>query len=221
MTPEIIFQNEHFLIIDKPAEVLSVPSRTGAKDPRPVAGILMQDLLGKKIYPVHRIDEDVSGLLLFALSADAHRTANQWFEKHEVIKTYAALSVPVAADRETWASPQQWTCKLMRGKKRAYEAEFGKESATRAQYVSETREGRSMCHLQPLTGRSHQLRYEMTRHGFPIDGDSLYASTVPVRLGTGIALRAFRLDFSGCQNRARYDLPAVIEIELTGSSGWN
>ena len=212
MTPDIIFQNSHFLIIDKPAEVLSVPSRTGEKDPRPVAGIMMQELLGKKIYPVHRIDEDVSGLLMFALTADAHRTANQWFEKHEVVKTYEALSLPIESDREKWTALQLWTCKLMRGKKRAYEAEFGKDSSTRAQCVGENREGRSVWHLQPLTGRSHQLRYEMTRHGFPIDGDSLYASQMPVRLGAGISLRAFRLDFSSCQKRDRFEFPAEIQL---------
>jgi tRNA pseudouridine32 synthase/23S rRNA pseudouridine746 synthase len=213
MTPEITFQNAHFVIVDKPPETLSVPSRFGQKDPRPVIGTILQSSLKVRIFPVHRLDEDVSGLLLFAFNAEAHRTANRWFEGHAVIKTYEALSKEIPLDLSNpYRTPQTWTCKLMRGKKRAYEADFGKESLTRALLVGQNHSGRSVWHLQPLTGRSHQLRYEMAKHGFPIDRDNLYGSDRPAESGQGIALRAFRLDFSRCDGRERFNLPAEIQI---------
>ncbi len=213
MTPEIIFQNAHFIIVDKPAESLSVPSRLGHKDPRPVIGTILQDSLKTRIFPVHRLDEDVSGLLLFALSAEAHRAANQWFEAHKVIKTYEAFSKPIPHETaESYKTPQAWECKLMRGKKRAYEADFGKPSVTRALLVGISQTRRSVWHLQPLSGRSHQLRYEMARHGFPIDGDHLYGSDTQREPGKGIELRSFRLDFSNCDGRELFDLPADIQI---------
>lgn len=101
----------------------------------------------------------------------------------------------------------------MRGKKRAYEAEFGKKSVTKAKLVGHTSNGRAVWHLQPLTGRSHQLRYEMARHGFPIDGDKLYGSTVSDDAWIGIKLRAAKLDFTSCKNHKDYDLPAIISLE--------
>lgn len=213
MTPEIIFQNEHFVVVDKSAETLSVPSRRGANDPRPVVGTILQDSLKARIFPVHRLDEDVSGLLLFAFTAEAHRAANKWFEAHSVVKTYEALSIPVLTDMTgSRATTQTWKCKLMRGKKRAYEADFGKDSLTRALHVGHTPLGRSVWHLQPLSGRSHQLRYEMARHGFPVDRDQLYGSDKAPQPGKGIDLRSFRLDFNNCDGRERFDLPPDIQI---------
>jgi len=95
MSPNIIFKNQHFVIVDKPVATLSVPSRLGRQDPRPVAGIILQEFLGIQVYPLHRLDEDTSGLLMFGLSAAASRAGNQWFEGHQILKTYEALSRPI------------------------------------------------------------------------------------------------------------------------------
>lgn len=216
MTLNIVFKNTEFVIIDKPGGMLSVPSRLGAKDPRPVAGICLQTELGQQVFPVHRLDEDVSGLLMFALTTAAHRIANKWFEQHQIVKTYEALAtVAENVDLTPWTPPVLWECKLMRGKKRAYEAEFGKPAVTRAMLVSITPEHKTTWHLQPLTGRSHQLRYEMMRHGFPIDGDSLYGSKVLFTEKNSIGLRAVQLDFRVCNNRTQYSLPEIISLPTT------
>lgn len=210
---EIIFQNPHFCVVHKPAAWLSVPSRAGIADPRPVVGKTLETELSAQVWPCHRLDEDVSGLLLFALNAGAHKAANQWFEQHHVVKTYAAL-----AEAKGWMPAphevQEWRCLLMRGKKRAYEAKFGKESHTKAWLVEPRMyAGQETClwHLQPLTGRAHQLRYEMARHGWPIVGDDLYGSTQTFS-EAGIALRAIKLDFSGAVNRSDFQLPETLEL---------
>lgn len=214
MALSLVFQNSHFVAVDKPAEVLSVPSRLGGKDPRPVMGLMLQDLLNQKIYPVHRLDEDVSGLLLYALNSDAHRAANRWFESHEIQKTYEAVSPPPPADmRAALSETMVWECKLMRGKRRAYEADYGKPSVTTAKLVGLTPDDRAVWHLQPRTGRSHQLRYEMARHGYPIDRDTLYGSIVREKAGHGIRLRAVQLDFRACSNFKAFNLPEIMTIQ--------
>lgn len=212
MQINIVFRNSNFIVIDKPAGALSTPSRMGRSDPRPVVGIILQEQLATKIFPVHRLDEEVSGLLLFALNASAHREANRWFETHEVRKTYEAASVALPADQNPNAQTVLiWKSKLLRGKKRAYEADFGKESLTKAKLlISEP--DRTIWHLQPLTGRSHQLRYEMAKHGFPIDGDILYGSDRTNKSGEGIALRAIHLDFRSASKAGELGLPTNLQL---------
>jgi tRNA pseudouridine32 synthase/23S rRNA pseudouridine746 synthase len=207
---QMIFQNEHFIVIDKPSDWLSVPSRMGKSDPRPVAGIELQNQIGKTIYPVHRLDEPVSGLLMFALTQTAHKAGNTWFEHHSIHKTYCALTSETSQeDAPDWIT---WTCKLAKGKKRAFIAEHGKQSITKARYQGCIDQHFHAWHLQPITGRSHQLRFEMARHHMPICGDRLYGSTKTARSGSGIDLRCFRLDFSECNNRNNFHLPESIEI---------
>lgn len=211
MTPKIVFRNEFFVALDKPAAMLSVPSRLGRADPRPVAGILLQEHLGTQVYPLHRLDEGTSGLLLFALTSEASKVGNRWFEDHEILKTYEAISVPVGSDELTkWQEEHTWHSLLVRGKKRAFEAAHGKPSVTKARLVNQTSDGRSRWKLQPITGRSHQLRYEMARHGFPIDGDVLYGSSSKARTAQGLDLRAYTLDFRSCRDRSRFKLPDDI-----------
>ena len=213
MPISIVFQNSNFAVVHKPAGTLSVPSRMGLKDPRPVAGLWLQDHLAQKVYPVHRLDEDTSGLLLFALTAAAASAGNNWFESHTIVKTYEAISLPVPEeDDKGWEQVQTWESRLMRGKRRAYEASFGKSSVTKSKLVGATADGRSIWHLQPITGRAHQLRYEMSRHGFPIDGDHLYGSKESAKNAPGIDLCAFHLDFSHCPDYSNFEIPSTLEV---------
>ena len=108
----------------------------------------------------------------------------------------------------------EWKCRLLRGKKRSYESPQGKDSVTLATYLG-MREVFQKWDLNPVTGRSHQLRYEMSRHGYPIVGDALYGSKEE-STGDAIALRAYRIDFSRAPKAKDYDLPLelLIKIEL-------
>jgi tRNA pseudouridine32 synthase / 23S rRNA pseudouridine746 synthase len=228
--PVIVFRNEHFIVVDKPAGWLSVPSRQGPEDARPCVGRHLEKSLGLRIFPVHRLDEPVSGLLLFALQAEAHRAANGWFERGEVSKCYEAFAEPraasVASGNSLVAPPAhgtkilplvqgvgecvQWTSSLAKGKKRAYLSDVvGKTSVTRALLVAETPRS-TRWNLWPLTGRSHQLRFELFQHGCPILGDTLYGSPTP--WSQGIALRVFHLDFQKCKGASALGLPSELRI---------
>lgn len=204
---KIIFQNESFVVVDKAAGVLSVPSRLGEKEERSCVGTLLQNELGQQIYPCHRLDFEVSGLLLFALNKEAHRIASRWFEQGEIQKKYEAWCSGISPTFTTAV----WLSKLLRGKKRAYETPHGKESITNVKYLGLNGQGVLRFELEPVTGRSHQLRFEMFKHQFPILGDELYGGKPSVR--QGIALRSFSIDFSRCPERERFKLPMQILVE--------
>jgi 23S rRNA-/tRNA-specific pseudouridylate synthase len=186
----ILKLNQKVVLVDKPAGWLSVPSRLGAQDSRPILGIQLQKELGVQIFPVHRLDVEVSGLMLYALAPDTHRVLSQAFEQHLVRKTYSALSEGVAPEHDSFV----WESFLLRGKKRTYESPVGKRSVTEAKFLGLSVKGYLRWHLSPLTGRAHQLRYEMHRHHQPILGDSLYGSKVVWR-PQEIALRSVLLKF--------------------------
>jgi tRNA pseudouridine32 synthase / 23S rRNA pseudouridine746 synthase len=203
----VLFQNEHAVIVDKPALWLSIPGRT-ADDTRPVLGKLLEQKLAKKIFPIHRLDAEVSGVIVYGLTPEFHKEANHLFETKSVQKTYQALTdVQDFKSQETMT----WTCKIFRGKKRSFEAAHGKESITQATVVART-EDHLEWRLLPITGRSHQLRFEMARHQAPILGDALYGSKRPWKT-PGIALRAIRIDFPEDFAR-RWSLPMSQETSL-------
>ncbi|MFM6929075.1 MAG: pseudouridine synthase, partial [Bdellovibrio sp.] len=188
-------------------------------------GTTLQKQLGIQIYPVHRLDFEVSGLVLYAKNPEAHRKANAWFEKKEVQKTYRALTSSQGYDHipENVSNARQkislnpgdsftWTARVLRGKRRAFESNQGKESVTLAKFLGLNLAKQLMWDLNPVTGRSHQLRFDLSRHGFPIIGDTLYGSKVPWQGVDSIALRSYAIDFSKAPLAKDLGLPEKIEI---------
>lgn len=221
---QIVFENKHFVFCDKPAGVLSTPSRFEAEDDRACLGTSLQQQLKLQIFPIHRLDFEVSGLVMYAKNAEAHRKANAWFENKQVFKTYSALTqkqdyshIPANVENprlQIDLHQQQrfeWKSKILRGKRRAYESPAGKLSLTFATYLGMTDEGTLRWDLNPVTGRSHQLRFDLSRHGFPILGDSLYGSQVSLGKDV-IALRSYLIDFSKAPKANDFDLPSEIKL---------
>ncbi|WP_413570028.1 RluA family pseudouridine synthase [Bdellovibrio sp. HCB117] len=220
----IIFENENFVVCDKESGVLTTPSRFEEDDERLCLGTALQKKLDKQIFPIHRLDFEVSGLVMYAKNLEAHRKANAWFEQKQVQKTYRALTskqgfehIPanVPNSRECFQiRPGQrfeWKSRILRGKRRAFESPQGKPSLTIAIFLDETANAHLAWDLSPVTGRSHQLRFDLSRHGFPILGDSLYGSTFFFGENK-IALRSYKIDFSTAKGASMLGLPRVIEV---------
>lgn len=184
-TLEILFENKNLVVVNKPANFLSVPSRHGIEDPRPVVGLELQKMLGHSIYPVHRLDLEVSGILIFAKVPSAQRILNEVFEKRTVKKTYAALTEGTVPPQNKF----RWENLLVRGKRRSFVAPHGKTAITEARFQESLPGGELRWELEPLTGRAHQLRVHLSQNGFPILGDELYGATKEFS-EAGIALRA-------------------------------
>jgi tRNA pseudouridine32 synthase/23S rRNA pseudouridine746 synthase len=201
-----LFENEHWLVVVKPPACLTTPARL-KDDPRPVLGLILQKEIGRQIFPVHRLDYEVSGVVMFALDAEHHRRASLWFEQELIEKTY--LAETVAAKGEPPKAWQEWRSKLLRGKRRSYVSPHGKDCVTEARVVEA---GAESWHweLKPRTGRPHQLRVELANHGAPILGDVLYGG--PKGEPGRIALTAVTLSFEHVPAADRAGLPGVVAL---------
>jgi len=173
MTP--IYQDEHMLVLNKPSGLLSVPGRGPDK----------QDCLSKRVQAafedalvVHRLDQDTSGLLIMARGIEAQRRISKAFETRQVSKRYRAV---VAGQPTPDATPEQgWSliegAILLDWPNRPLHIIHpdGKPSQSRWRLVEASAEA-SLIELEPITGRTHQLRVHMQSIGHPMLGDSLYA----------------------------------------------
>lgn len=235
---QVVFENEHFIACDKPSGVLSVPDRFASD--RPCLGLKLQKNKKLQIFPVHRLDFEVSGLILYAKNSIAHKASQQWFSDKALQKKYLALTslqnfdhwpshVPAQRDQLILKPGQQfdWQMKILRGKKRSFESPQGDLAITVAKLRGESTiddRGSEMkilsWEMYPITGRSHQLRLELSRHGFPILGDQLYGSRhvlTPKQWPYGsIALRAVEVSFYTDSDHAeafkKWGLPSKISL---------
>ena len=205
----IRFENEDFIVVDKPAGWLSVAGRDSRSH------CLLHHLSQWRkcqFWPIHRLDQPVGGLILYGKNRGAHRIANQWFENRSIRKVYEALS-----DGHDFPAPGsrfKWQHTLLRGKKRAYERPFGKLAETEGVFTGVRQVGErnlGVWTLHPKTGRAHQLRFQLSKAGFPIWGDRLYGSCHEFE-NQCIALRAVELDFSRVKG-ARLGLPQELRVE--------
>lgn len=210
---KIIFENENIVAADKPGGWLSVPSQWGEEDPRPVLSLELPKQLGLSLLPVHRLDLDVTGIILFAKNTHAHQSANRWFEARSITKIYEAWTEGDAPTDLKQGQLVEWSSTLHRGKKRSFVSPHGKLAVTRAHWMgsvdNSTVGPAQRWLLEPLTGRPHQLRVELSRHGFPILGDKLYGAQKEF-LPNIMALRAVKLDFSEEPQARALGLPKEI-----------
>ena len=173
MTP--VYFDEHMLVLNKPSGLLSVPGRGPDK----------QDCLSKRvqaIYPdalvVHRLDQDTSGLLIMARGIEAQRRISKAFETRQVHKRYMAVVVgkpePIEKDADGWALIEGAILLDWPNRPLHIIHPDGKPSKSRWRML-ESSDFASLVELEPVTGRTHQLRVHMQSIGHPMLGDSLYA----------------------------------------------
>ena len=168
--PRILHHDHEILVVDKQAGLLSVPGRTEDR-----ADCLIARLHGAfpQVLLVHRLDQDTSGVMVFALTPHAQRHLGQQFEKRQVRKIYVArlhgrlepksgtVDLPLIVD---WPNrPRQMV-----------DHENGKPAQTDWRVIRAD-DAETRVRLMPVTGRSHQLRVHMLALGHPILGDPLYA----------------------------------------------
>lgn len=162
-----LYQDDDCLAVLKPCGVASVPERKGDEA---CLSALVGRQLGCRVYPVHRLDKDVSGVILFALTAAAHRFLNGAFEQRRVHKTYlAVVHGSMGSDEGVISRPLR---EFGSGRMGVDDAR-GKPSETRYR-VLKRNPAFSLVRLHPLTGRRHQLRVHLYSMGHPIAGDTRY-----------------------------------------------
>jgi tRNA pseudouridine32 synthase / 23S rRNA pseudouridine746 synthase len=206
---KILFEDSDLIAVLKPAGWLSVPSSKGKLDPRSIVGIELQSELQTQIFPLHRLDCEVSGVLAFAKNAQTQSKLLQQWESGRVKKKYRALSSlqnfspwpdhiegkVIENYQESQGELKPWKSLLVAGKRRAFVAPHGAKSLTNWKIIKFHNEYIEW-ELEPMTGRRHQLRVEMSRRGFPIWGDRLYGSSYRSPENQ-IALHAVSLQIEG------------------------
>ena len=187
---DLVHEDEAFLILNKPPGLLSVPGR--GEDKQDCLSARVQQLYPDSLV-VHRLDMATSGLLLMARGAEMQRRLSKAFETRQVHKRYAAVvdgkPAQTAPDAQGWSVIDlpiavDWPRRPLR----VIDAVSGKPSTTRWRIraaanddaSSEDHKKNQSCltsrlDLEPITGRSHQLRVHLQATGHAILGDQLYA----------------------------------------------
>lgn len=167
----VVFADDFLIIAEKPCGLLSVPGRGEHK-----ADCLLSRVQSE--YPdaltVHRLDMSTSGILVFARGADMHRRLSKMFQERQVDKLYVAVLAGLLPYDEGGVDLPlivDWPNRP----KQVVDRERGKPALTRWRVLArDAAAQRTRVELEPITGRSHQLRLHMASLGHPIVGDVLY-----------------------------------------------
>ncbi|MBI5938088.1 MAG: RluA family pseudouridine synthase [Betaproteobacteria bacterium] len=191
----LIHADDTLLVFDKPSGLLAVPGRGPDK----------QDCLSARAqasYPdaliVHRLDMATSGLMLLARGAEMRRRLSMMFAAREVSKRYVAVVAGrLQAPNEEWGTIDlpiavDWPKRPLR----IVDRERGKPSVSRWRVLAfDAARQTTRVELEPITGRSHQLRVHMQALGHPILGDALYAPAEVQAMADRLLLHACALRF--------------------------
>lgn len=205
----ILFQDDYLIAIDKPPGLLVHRSDLDRQERR-FALQMLRGQAGREVHPVHRLDRGASGVLIFALDRDTARAASRLFESKAVEKSYLAVV-------RGWPPEQGEIVHPLPRRPDDYEIPGGfGEAATQAAVTRYRRLATAelpypanqfptsryaLLHLEPLTGRRHQLRRHLKHIAHPIIGDSTY--------GKGPHNRLFR-DLFACRRM----LLACLELRF-------
>lgn len=185
---EVIYEDQDLVAIDKPHNLLSVSGRYG----QPNAQQLLEQQLATKLYPAHRLDQDTSGVLLFAKNLAAYRWVARQFAERRVQKIYQAVLVGnILVDAGVVELPL--SADLEHRPRQKVDQEFGKPSITEFRVIKR-QNNLTWVELRPWTGRTHQLRVHMAIGlGAAILGDRLYGKDENVAIHDRLYLHAQKL----------------------------
>jgi 23S rRNA pseudouridine1911/1915/1917 synthase len=184
---ELLYEDEHLLVVDKPAGLLSVP--TPNAQGRTVLDVLREQ--GREALAVHRIDRDVSGALLCARSEAMRAALDAAFRERTVRKVYWAL-----AQGELQREQGEYKDPILDEGSFARVSARGKPSATRWNVLAR-RARATEVEIELLTGRYNQIRLHFAHHGHPLVGERKYARGKDDPLGgKRVALHAWKLELA-------------------------
>lgn len=168
---EVLYHDADIVVVNKSSGLLSIPDRYDAT--LPSVKTLVRERFGAS-YPVHRLDRETSGVLVVALTPEAHKALNEQFERHTVRKTYVAI-VSGIVDRDTInvdipIMPDPRRKGLMKPSAR------GKEARTIIRVIEKFRLA-SLIECDLITGRQHQIRVHCSAIGHPLLVDPDYGTS--------------------------------------------
>jgi 23S rRNA pseudouridine1911/1915/1917 synthase len=214
---ELIFQDEHLLVVSKPAGMITHPTaarRTGTLVNRLLSLGIPLSLAGGDDRPgiVHRLDSGTSGLMIVAKDDPTYRALARMFRKHEVERRYLALvRGRVEHDRFLIDAP------LERRRTRIRVGSGGGKEASTEIEVLERLSDATLVEAKPRTGRTHQIRVHLAAVGHPILGDRAYGGGGGLAAELGLArpfLHSWRIAFDHPTSGARVELEDPLPEDL-------
>lgn len=204
--PDVIFEDDWIMVVGKPAGMLSVDGKIDCQSVEGWAKRRFSDICDPMV--VHRLDMDVSGLLLIAKNLDIYRNLQKQFLRSTVKKRYVALVEGTSLPDEGRIGLPLRPDPLDRPRQ-VVDKQHGKRALTIFR-VRERRTGVSLVELEPVTGRTHQLRvHAASTEGLnaPIVGDTLYGAEPASRLCLHNEYLAFDHPVTGIRMEFTFALP--------------
>jgi 23S rRNA pseudouridine1911/1915/1917 synthase len=221
----IVFENDSFVAVNKPAGLLSIPDREQTQTS-------LKDILLEKygsIYTVHRLDRDTSGIIIFAKTEAAHKYFSQLFEGREIEKYYMGLVHGIPSPKKGTMDAPIAEHGVQKGFYIVHQR--GKPSVTDYEVIEENKTF-SLVQFQLHTGRTHQIRVHCKNMGHPLACDELYGDGKPVLLSSikkkyklskhdeeerpmlnRLALHSYRLKFTDADGKV-IDLKAELPKDI-------
>ncbi len=170
----VLYRDEHLLVVDKPHRMPVVPSGQYLQQSLLVR---LKRMLGlDTLVPIHRIDRDTAGLVMFSLQPHTRDAYHALFRQHRIVKTYEAVA-PWRAELE---QPLTRRSRIERGAHFLQQCERpGTPNAETRIALQRRMDALALYRLQPVTGQRHQLRVHMTALGAAIAGDGIYPVLTP------------------------------------------
>ena len=208
MLPCLIYEDEHLLVVNKPAGL-------NTHAPSPYAGEGLYEWLREResrwsnLAIMQRLDKETSGIIVFSKTLLANRSLTEQFRTRAISKKYVLLT-----DRAVSKSEMTVRSRIARAGEKYIGRPLsgdGEPAETRFKVCSgwDSESGCTMLEAEPVTGRTHQIRVHAAENGFPILGDTLYGGTPAAR----VHLHATEIAFEHPSSGKRLQLRARVEFE--------
>ncbi len=210
----ILYEDNHVIVVYKPANILSQGDATNDKDLLTMVKEYIKIKYNKpgNVYVglVHRLDRPVEGIMVFAKSSKAASRLSKQIQNHEFKKHYLALVE--GSFSEKTGEYKDYLEKLENGNTIVTDSKNGKESVLKYE-VFNTIDNISLVRIELITGRHHQIRVQFSSRNHPLIGDSRYGTMN----GANICLCSYQLSFIHPISKKIMN----FEIKPTSNSNWD
>lgn len=212
---EIVFEDEHLLVVNKPAGIASIPAQyhpRGTMANRVKAYYVAQGYANQVVHVVTRLDRDTSGLMLFAKHGFSHAKLDQSLQQKLFIKKYQAL---ISGEVETLQDHGNISLPIGRDLSSLLKRqviETGQKAETEY-WMKKRNQNCALVDIQLHTGRTHQIRVHFSAIGCPLLGDELYEGAMDLGIARQ-ALHCYSLSFPHPFNdeRLSFELPLAEDM---------
>jgi 23S rRNA pseudouridine1911/1915/1917 synthase len=208
---DIIFEDNHLLVIDKPAGLLSQEDHTGEPDVLTICKKYIKDTYDKPgnvwLGLVHRLDRPVSGVMVLAKTSKAASRLSEQIRKRTVIKIYHAVVAGKTPPSAVWTDhlTKDSSANLSRVSKPGGDAKESSLSFSTLSYHKES--NLSLVEIDLKTGRAHQIRVQFSSRHHPVAGDQKYGPGGQKKMDIALRAAVMRLEHPTLKTKMSFNAP--------------